>query len=138
MRTITTADRELLLEISPCDDDQVEIFTEADCWKLAFELQKRGVGELVAVADADDADMWCHMAVMLQDGTYLDANGLQTKSQLLARWGNFSNSGNGALARYGKVTQARWEELTADQFERTDAEDVAEAADMLTEWLEDL
>lgn len=139
MRTITTADRELLLEISPCDEDELDTFAAGDCWKLAYELQLRGVGRLIGVVDSEDADHWCHMAVELPDGTFLDAYGTQNRDQLIARWNRWVHTGRAVVARYDLSNPTRWDELTCDQEkEYSSPEDVAAVADKLIGWLEEL
>lgn len=138
MRTITTSDQDLLLEVSPLDREEVDNFTAGDCWMLAYELHNRGVGELIAVVDKDDPDAWCHMAVELEDGTILDANGLQNRVSFLRRWGSFV-SDEPAIARYDLTDPRRWTELTGDQDPYySTAEEVAEVAERLADWIEEL
>lgn len=139
MRRITTSDQELLLEISPCDDEQVDLFTSSDCWKLARELHLRGVGKLAAISESSDPDYWCHMAVELPDGTYLDAQGVQSREQFLTRWRGFVLRGDAAISYYDPRDEAHWEALTEDQEPDVGSqEDVDSAAELLIEWLEDL
>lgn len=140
MRQTTTLDHELLIEASNCTAEEVEIFTESDCWVLAKELHNRGIGEIVGITEVSDSELWRHMAVALPDGHFLDAHGLQTKDQLLTRWSEFCENGEGTLTYYGAPTPERWSDLTNEQaaFRLSYNEDVLTVADKLEEWLEDL
>ena len=140
MRQTTTLDNELLIEASNCTAEEVEIFTESDCWVLAKELQDRGIGEIVGITEVSDSELWRHMAVALPDGYFLDAHGIQTKDQLLTRWSEYCENGEGRLTNYGTPTPERWSDLTNEQvgFRLSYNEDVLAVADKLEEWLEDL
>jgi len=139
MRRITTTDQDLLLEVSPCTSQEVDDFTTSDCWKLAKELHLRGVGRLIAAVESRDADWWCHMAVEVEDGNILDAHGLQTKKQFLARWRPFLTQSDATVAFYDPSNEIHWDELVGDQDDRlTDEDEVAAVADKLSEWYEDL
>lgn len=139
MRTITTSDREYTLEVFPCEQDDHDTFTAGDCWKLAHELHLRGIGALVSITDREDSDFWVHMAVELPDGNFLDANGIQTRDQILRRWAGFLPSGKSATETLDAANGARWNELTWGQNQDDTApEDVSNFADQLIEWFEDL
>jgi len=139
MRRITTTDQDLLLEVSPCTTDEVDTFTSSDCWKLARELHLRGTGRLIAAVESRDTDWWCHMAVELEDGQILDANGLQTRKQFLARWRPFLIQSEATVAFYDPTDEDYWNELVGDQgIGLSDDDEVAEIADKLIEWVEDL
>lgn len=141
MRTSLATNNDLLLEVSPCSYDEITIFTEGDCWLLAKELHARGIGEVVGITEKENPEYWCHMAVVLPDGNFLDAHGIQTKDQLMTRWTPFCARGKSALAHYDVSAPGRWEELTADQEDchrLSEDEEVLEVADKLEEWLEDL
>lgn len=135
MDTITQS---YLLEESPCDSADKDIFTNGDCWKLARLLHDRGVGELVIVADFEDPiDSWCHMAVELPDGNYLDVLGVYTRQQFENHW--FRHCwGSNPIIHKPKVTTASWYELTNDQeADYTSAEDIETVAQNLIEWFAD-
>jgi len=139
MRRITTTDQDLLLEVSPCTSQEVDDFTTSDCWKLARELHLRGVGRLIAAVESRDPDWWCHMAVELEDGKILDAHGIQTRKQFLARWRPFLTQSEATVAFYDPTDEIYWNELIVEQDDRlTDDEDVAAVVDKLIEWIEDL
>lgn len=130
---------ELVICKSPCTPDEIMVFTEGDCWKLAYELHQRGVGQIVGAVERDDPDFWYHMAVELEDGTFLDAFGISTRQQFIDRWSEFTKSTAAAIASYSLENPSRWEELVMDQeCDFSSPEDVQEVADKLQEWLEDL
>lgn len=138
MRRITTSDRDFLLEIAPCTDEEVDSFTAGDCWKLAHELHIQGAGALIGIVDEKHTDYWIHMVVELPDGNYLDAYGLQTREQLLSRWGSWFG-GSAAITRYDLSQPGLWAGLTGDQdLQLTSPEEVTEVAQRLIEWVEDL
>lgn len=139
MRRISTTDQDLLLEVSPCTSEEVDDFTTSDCWKLAKELHLRGVGRLIAAVESRDPDWWCHMAVELEDGKILDAHGLQTRKQFLARWRPWLVQSEAAVAFYDPTDEISWTALIEDQSDYLTTDDeVAEVADKLIEWYEDL
>lgn len=136
MDTITQS---YLLEESPCDSIDKDTFTNGDCWKLARLLHDRGVGELVIVADFDDPiDSWCHMAVELPDGNYLDILGVYTRQQFEDYW--FRHCwGSRPVVYKPELTANLWKRLTDDQEkDYTSPEDVEATAGTLVDWFEDI
>ena len=137
MRRITTADIELLLEISPCTDEEIDLFTAGDCWKLAHELYSHGVGKLVGIAESNNHSFWSHMLIELPDGTYLDAYGIQTEEQLLARWGGFFSEA--VVVSYDLSDPKCWDELTCEQdLDLSTAEDLFEVTAKLMDWVDSI
>lgn len=139
MRRITTTDQDLLLEISPCTEEEVDDFTAGDCWKLAREIHLQGAGRLTGVVDEKDPSFWIHMVVELPDGNFLDVYGIQSREQLMERWAPYFGGSKPATTRYDLSQPGLWEELTGDQdFNLATPEEVTEVAQRLIEWSEDL
>lgn len=130
---------ELIIASAPSTPDEILMFTEGDCWKLAYELHNRGVGRIVGIVDRVEIDDWCHMAVKLDDGTFLDAFGVSTREQLLQRWSQFCGSKVGVIVEYNIEVPGVWQDLTEDQESGISyPKDLQVLADKLQGWLEEL
>lgn len=71
---------------SSLTEDQVDKYTNGDCYVLAKNLADKGVGELVAVVATDDYALWSHMAVRVSPDSYLDAIGIMSAGELIEEY----------------------------------------------------
>ena len=113
----------------------VETYTEGDCYLLAPELAKLGLGELVAIIDGnaplDGRTSWTHMAVLTQEGYILDAEGLNDPSITLENYGWDLPKG----ATIQKLGTDGWNILVKGQSESIQTQDDLEAtARELRDW----
>lgn len=70
----------------------VQIYTEGDCWILAFELGLLLDRPIVAVGPSPFPEWWDHVLVDLEDGRLLDVYGPHRESECLARWSRPSDA----------------------------------------------
>jgi hypothetical protein len=59
-----------------------EVYTEGDCWALAYYVARLTGGQVVTLG----GDWWEHVAVRVAHNRYLDASGLHNRQQLLHLW----------------------------------------------------
>jgi hypothetical protein len=96
-KTVPTINSLPVIKKTPLlDADHVEYFTEEYCDKLAVELHRQtGWPFFVCVEDwinGGDHEARCnsdaiiHVLIGLPDGTFLDANGIQTEAEVLQEW----------------------------------------------------
>lgn len=76
---------------TPLTKDQIEAFTAGDCWVLAREMVKLGLGEAVFLSTMTgdykpSTFPWDHVVVRLPSGLYLDATGVKTLDELTEDW----------------------------------------------------
>jgi hypothetical protein len=62
------------------------IYTQSDCWLLAFELGLKLNAPLLALVDPDDPFDWDHVVVDLGRETVLDVEGLATRDEITRCW----------------------------------------------------
>ena len=77
---------------SPLSEDQIDKYTNGDCYVLAKDLADKGIGDLVAVVAADDYALWSHMAIRVGADSYLDAVGIMTADELLEEYSRYSHT----------------------------------------------
>ncbi len=123
----------------PLTLDELEAFTEGDCWALALELHRRGGFPLVMVAcarrEAEPWELlrWCHVVVQVGE-LYLDARGLTTGPELLSHWGTVASYYTDPLSLIPLPDQDAFEQATCEQ-ERFYDEDAGATAARLLSWL---
>lgn len=62
------------------------IYTESDCWILAFELGLKLNAPLLALVSVEDAHAWDHVVVDLGRETVLDVRGRASRDEITSRW----------------------------------------------------
>lgn len=62
-----------------------EIYTEGDCWKLAYALHERYGYEVYTFGVSDDS--WYHVAVKVDEDTFLDITGFSDEDELAGPYG---------------------------------------------------
>ena len=67
----------------------VEVYTEGDCWALAWHIARLlepqlGKGRIVTLGGRTD---WWHVAVRVGQDEYLDITGIKSKRELSGAWG---------------------------------------------------
>lgn len=65
----------------------IEVFTEGECWTLAYYLHRIGGWPICTIAPKDDPDWWEHVVVRVGHNTYFDVTGFHTRDALLKAWG---------------------------------------------------
>jgi len=102
---------------SELDSETRETYTEGDCYLLALELHRLGLGELVAVIDptkpAGTRRDWTHMAVRTPEGYILDADGLNEPGLIRSNYG-WPLAGDGAVET---ISQEEYSVLIGGQSE---------------------
>lgn len=122
------------LSETPFTPEQVEIFTNGDCWALARELYELGAGDFVLLYPTSDSSgkalklCWGHAMIQRPDGRYLDARGLYGEDELKVQW-DWLLHGEGAHTR--RVTQEEFLHATSSEHRCWPEEDAAKAAALL-------
>lgn len=70
----------------PFDEHDIDVYTSGECYRLARQLEKLGAGTLVVVRPPGSDTAWNHMLVRLEDGRYLDIEGIHTRSEIAKYW----------------------------------------------------
>jgi len=135
MATTITTWNGMLSTPSELHEWTVEIYTEGDCYLLAPELAKLGLGELVAIIDGNEplsgSTSWTHMAVLTPEGYILDAEGLNDPSITLENYGWDLPKG----ATIQKLGTDGWSILVKGQAESIQTQEELEAtARELRDW----
>lgn len=66
----------------------IEVFTQGDCWVLAYELFRMTGWPIVCIGPIeDDMDSAKHYAVRAPSGHLLDVDGVATRGVMARRWG---------------------------------------------------
>lgn len=113
-------------------EDQIDKYTNGDCYVLAKHLADKGVGELVAVVATDDYALWSHMAVRVSPDSYLDAIGIMSAEELIEEY-----SRSHRAFRIMELLPEEYDELVEGQAAPMDSEEVLEeVAHELIEWVE--
>lgn len=63
-----------------------DIYTQGDCWILAFELGLLLNAPLLALVSNDSPHAWDHVVVDLGRETVLDVEGRATRDEITSRW----------------------------------------------------
>lgn len=67
-------------------DFGVEVFTEGECWTLAYYLHKIGGWPVHVLHRKGEPRLWEHVVVKIGRNQYLDVNGVQTEKALVQQW----------------------------------------------------
>lgn len=68
-------------------ENEVEAFTEGDCWELARNISLLFGYPVVTSTSKSDGLAWYHAANRLPDGTIVDIEGIWSEYQWIANWG---------------------------------------------------
>lgn len=63
----------------------IEIFTEAECWVLAYYLHKLG-GWQICILGEHRSWYWEHVVVQIGEDAFLDVEGIHTQDELEEQW----------------------------------------------------
>lgn len=70
----------------PFDEDDIDVYTSGECYRLARQLEQLGAGTLVVIRPPGSDTAWNHMLVQLPDERYLDIEGIHTHAEIVAYW----------------------------------------------------
>lgn len=70
----------------PFDEHDIDVYTSGECYRLARQLEQLGAGTLVVVRPPGSDTAWNHMLVRLEDGRYLDIEGVHTRAEIAKYW----------------------------------------------------
>ena len=120
--------------MSDIDDHTCDRYTNGDCFLLAKKLADLGFGELVAVVQSDDWELWSHMAVKIGSDAYLDVEGIWSSDDLLDNY----TRGRSPM-KLMEITTEEYDELVVGQLPGTDSDEELEAlANTLIAWTDSI
>lgn len=79
------SDGELLLEAGQLTEHGEKLYTEGDCWALAWHFAHL-LGTPESLYTMGEVHRWQHVVLQVDDDLYLDATGLWTEAQLDQVW----------------------------------------------------
>lgn len=62
------------------------VYSEGDCWALAWHLAAITGGRLCVLVDGDGPDNWIHVVVETGHGIVIDHSGVDTVERMTERW----------------------------------------------------